>query len=140
MLVDPALIGTESGPLEFDVEKGAIRRFAEAIGDDNPLFRDSAYARAHGYADVIAPPTFPTTFRLPFPVQIEASRTLHGEQQFSYTRPLVAGETVRCTSRLVDVYEKQGSLGAMTFVITETAGTDLDGRPVFTARSVGIVR
>jgi acyl dehydratase len=140
MLIDPALIGTTSGPVEFDVEKGAIRRFAEAIGDENPLFLDSAYARAHGYANVLAPPTFPTTFRLPFPVRFEASRTLHGEQQFTYTRPLVAGETVRCASRLVDVYEKHGSLGAMTFIITETTGEDLEGNPVFMGRSVGILR
>ena len=140
MLTDPQLIGTESAPCDFDVEKGAIRRFAEAVGDENPLYLDEAYARTQGFASVIAPPTFPTTFRVPLPIRIEISRTLHGEQEYTYTRPIVAGETIRCVSRLVDVYEKHGSLGEMTFLVTEVTGTDQRGEVVFTAKSVGILR
>jgi acyl dehydratase len=140
MLIDPALVGTSSAPRDFEVEKGAIRRFAEAIGDDNPLYLDEAYARAHGYAGVIAPPTFPTTFRVPLPIQFDWTRSLHGEQEYRYTRPIVAGETIRCVSTVVDVYEKTGSLGQMTFLVTEISGTDPEGRPVFTGRSVGILR
>jgi acyl dehydratase len=126
--------------VEFEVEKGAVRRFAEAIGENNPLYLDEAYAQAHGYARVIAPPTFPTTFRIPLNLNIEASRFLHGEQEYTYMRPIVAGDVIRCVSTITDVYEKQGSLGAMTFLVSEIRGSNLHGEPVFTGRSLAIIR
>ena len=38
-------IGKVSEARTYEVERGAIRRFAEAIGDPNPLFNDEAAAR-----------------------------------------------------------------------------------------------
>ena len=38
-------VGKESVPVKNEVEKGAIRKFAEAIGDPNPLYHDEAYAK-----------------------------------------------------------------------------------------------
>ena len=43
----------------YEVGREKIREFADAIGDDNPAYRDKAAAKALGYPDVIAPPTFP---------------------------------------------------------------------------------
>ncbi|MEV4898921.1 MaoC family dehydratase N-terminal domain-containing protein, partial [Nonomuraea sp. NPDC055795] len=40
-----------------ELGRAAIRYFAEAVGDANPLYTDDAYAREHGYDGVIAPPT-----------------------------------------------------------------------------------
>ena len=37
-------IGQESAPQTMDVEKGAIVKFAQAIGDDNPLYNDEVAA------------------------------------------------------------------------------------------------
>lgn len=139
MLLDPQHIGATSAPHDYEVEKGAIRRFAEAIGDDNPLSTDEAFAKQQGYAGLVAPPTFPATFRVPLPVTFEISHVLHGEQEYSYTRPIVAGETIRCVAKIVDIYEKQGSFGAMTFLVTEISGEDMDGKPVFTGKSVSIL-
>ena len=42
---------------EFEVSREHIRRFADAIGDPNPAYRDRDAARALGYSDVVAPPT-----------------------------------------------------------------------------------
>ena len=53
-----AVLGVESEPTVHEVERGAIRRFADAVGDPNPLYRDPDAARDAGYADVIAPPTY----------------------------------------------------------------------------------
>ncbi len=49
-------VGKESAPKVFEVEKGHIRRFAEAVGDPNPMYRDEAYARKSRYGNIIAPP------------------------------------------------------------------------------------
>src|SRR5258708_20687598 len=51
-------IGMQSEARVVEVERGAIRRFAEAIGDPNPLFNDEAAARKTRFGGMIAPPTF----------------------------------------------------------------------------------
>lgn len=139
MLIDPKVIGTTSEPMEFEVEKGHIRRFAEALGDTNPIFTDTEYAQSCGYANVIAPPTFPTTFRVPMPIDVDYARFLHGEQAYSYTRPIVAGDVIRCVSKVANVFEKKTSLGEVTFLVTELIGTDPQGNHVFTATSTAII-
>jgi acyl dehydratase len=139
MTIDQSAVGLTTAPQEYEVEKGAIRRFAEAIGDPNPLFRDEAYARARGYASVIAPPTFPTTFRAPLPIAIDPAHILHGEQSYTFTRPIVAGDVIHCATRITKVYERDGSLGKMTFVFAETTGTDPQGQAVFVGTSTIIV-
>jgi acyl dehydratase len=139
MLIDPKMIGTTSEPQEFEVEKGHIRRFAEALGDPNPLFIDEAYAKSCGYPSVLAPPTFPTTFRVPIPIDVDYARFLHGEQEYSYTRPICAGDVIRCVSKIANVFEKKTSLGEVTFLVSDLIGTDLQGNPVFTGRSTAII-
>jgi acyl dehydratase len=139
-MVDERIIGRESEILTFEVEKGAIRKFAEAIGDTNLLFLDEIFARNHGYASIIAPPTFPTTFQIPLPdIQIDLSHVLHGEQSYEYVRPIVAGDVLRCVNRVETVFERSGSLGHMTFIVIETRGEDLQGEPVFVGKSTIIL-
>lgn len=141
MKINREVIGRTGESRPIEVEKGAIRKFAEAIGDLNPLYLDEAFAQTQGYQSVVAPPTFPTTFRVPLPdVHFELSRVLHGEQEYEYTRPIVAGDVLHCKSEVLDVYERSGSLGEMTFFVTKITGDDSNGRPVFTGKSTIIVR
>ncbi len=141
MMIDPSVIGSKSDIGTIEVEKGAIRAFASAIGDDNPLYTDEAFAKEHGYASIVAPPTFPTTFRLPRnkKIQFELSRVLHGEQEYIYERPIVAGDVLRCQSTVIDVYERSGKLGSMTFMLSEVRGEDLEGNLVFIGKSTIIL-
>ena len=99
MEIDRSLIGTSSDAWIVEVERGAIRRFAEAIGDDNPLWRDAEFARSQGYPDVIAPPSFPVSFVMPdippWWEGLDRKRFLAGEHGFSYTRPITVGDVLR---------------------------------------------
>src|ERR671930_2607070 len=61
-MLDKNAIGRSSPPTLNEVEKGAIRRLAEALGDYNPIYYDEEYARASGYPTIVAPPTFPASF------------------------------------------------------------------------------
>src|SRR5256884_3587626 len=89
------LIGRESEAVLFEVERGPIRKFADAVQHQTP-----ACVRGD-----IAPPTFPTTFRTTIPgVTFDLPRLLHGAQQHRYERPLRAGDRVRCRVRLADGY------------------------------------
>ena len=53
-----AVVGVESDPITYEVEKGAIVKFAQAIGDNNPIFNNEEAARDSAYGGIIAPPTF----------------------------------------------------------------------------------
>ncbi|MGA8941841.1 MAG: MaoC family dehydratase N-terminal domain-containing protein [Thermoactinomyces sp.] len=137
-----AFVGMESTPVKNEVEKGAIRKFADAIGDPNPLYRDEEYAKNTRYGKIIAPPTFSRTFdygQIPG-FSVKRDGLIHGEQHFEYFRPIYAGEVLYCSTRLVDVYEKKGKLGQMVFLVYEQKGTDEDGNTVFIARSNVIYR
>jgi len=125
------LIGRESDEVLFDVERGAIRKFADAVGDTTPAC----------VAGEIAPPTFPTTFRMIVPgLSFNLSRILHGSQEYRYERPLRAGDRLRCRTRIMDIYQREGRLGAMTFVILEIEGKDDSNEPVFRGKTTAILR
>jgi acyl dehydratase len=130
-LVSRDLIGRQSDEVLVEIERGAIRKFAEAVGDTT-----QACLRGE-----LAPPTFPTTIRIPIPgVTLDLARVLHGSQEYRFQRPVRAGDRLRCRSRLTDVYQRDGRLGAMTFLIIELEGRAENGEPVFTGRSTVIVR
>ncbi|HEU0303150.1 MAG TPA: MaoC family dehydratase N-terminal domain-containing protein [Gaiellaceae bacterium] len=127
-------VGDASESIAFDVERGAIVRLAEAIGDPHAAYAEGA----------AAPPTFPTTFNFRLPVPslraIDPARFIHGEQEYAYERPLRAGDRITCVARIADVNEKETRLGPATFVVVETEGRDEAGKLVLTGRSTLIVR
>lgn len=141
-MIPMALIGKSSHPVANDIEKGAIRRFAEAIGDPNPLYRDEDFAKNTRYGNIIAPPTFSRTFEYG---EIEGlampkEGLIHGEQEFTYAHPIFVGDVIYCSRRLVNVYERNGKSGKMTFVVFEQEGRNQAGRRCFTALSTVIIR
>jgi acyl dehydratase len=142
------VVGMEFPPFTVTVERGRVKDFARAIGDANPFYLDDRVGAASEFGDVIAPPTFPITFRdegsdtsvLLRALGTDISRILHGEQEFEIHRPLQPGQTYLCRVRVVDQYEKSGKSGAMAFVVRETAITDAGNEIVATMRSVTVVR
>jgi len=132
--IDRSNVGDSSEPITFDVERGAVMRLAEAIGDAQPAYEDGS----------AAPPTFPTTFNFRLPVPslraIDPARFIHGQQEYAYERPLRAGDRITCVAKIADVSEKETRLGKATFVVVETEGRDQAGELVFTGRATAIVR
>jgi acyl dehydratase len=146
--INKGVLGKEYPPYAITVERGKIKEFAKAIGDDNPLFLDDRVGAASEWRDVIAPPTFAITLRdetadtTAFLKELgtDISRLLHGEQEFEIFRPLQPGQTYLCRPRVVDIYEKTGRSGPMAFVVRETTITDSTNEIVATMRGVTIVR
>jgi hypothetical protein len=65
---------------------------------------------------------------------------LHGEQEFTYHRPLVAGQKLTYEGVVRDVYQKtasstdeRGGERVMTFMVVEDTYRDEDGEPVLTS-------
>ncbi len=143
-MLDKSLIGRESEPAIHEVEKGAIRRFVEAIGDPNPVYVDEAAARAAGYSSLPAPPTFPVVLtvneRFRHSLDLGTRALLHGDQQFEYGRPIVAGDRISVVSRVADVQERAGASGPMDILVLEDEGRDAGGALVFRARATLVLR
>lgn len=155
MAVDRSIIGKPTSHKVVRVERGPVSVFADAVLDDNPVYHDAGAARAAGFADLPAPPTF--TFALPFwgsfaeeqppdptggvnPMHTvmgelfsQGALVLHGEQEFTYHGTVEVGMRLEGKGELVDVYEKDTSSATMTFVVIRTEWTDADtGAPVVT--------
>jgi len=134
------MIGKATRPVVHEVEKGQIRRFASAFGEENPVHFDEKMARASGFSSLVAPPTFPvalcTTDPLLTEIGLDPQSTMHAEEEYEYFRPICAGELITVTHRIADVYDKQAPNGRLVFVVIETRGNDKRGRPVFKGRRV----
>jgi acyl dehydratase len=128
---------------ELPIERGKVREFALAVGEDNPIFFDVDAARAHGLPDIVAPPTFTVTQiwqvsreqrEEQLGADLDYERVLHGEQEFEYQRLPFAGEILRGTMRISKDFTKQGKRGGeMRFVTYESRFVDVQGEEVLTA-------
>ena len=120
----------------YEVSRVKIADFAAAIGDPNPLYTDASAAQAAGYPDVIAPPTFPIVITMAASgaaisdpgLGINYAMVVHGDQRFTYSRPLHAGDVVVAQSTIAGIRE----VGSMTMVTTETEIRTVDGEHVCT--------
>ncbi len=143
-MLDRSLIGRESEPVVHEVEKGAIRRFAEALGDPNPIYTDEGAARAAGFPALVAPPTFPVVLtaneRFRHSLDLGTRSILHGEQGFEYVRPIVAGDRITVVSKVADVLERPGTSGATDVLVIEDEARDDNGELVFRARATLVLR
>ena len=145
--LNKGVIGKESPPFVVTVERGKIKEFARALGDANPAYLDDRVGQASEWGDLVAPPTFMTTFRdggdsgeFLRELGTDISRLLHGEQEFELHRPLKPGDTLLCRSRILDIYEKTGRSGPMGMVLRETVATDKTGEIVGAMRHITVVR
>ncbi|EGL83037.1 hypothetical protein CathTA2_1426 [Caldalkalibacillus thermarum TA2.A1] len=134
-------VGKKSDKVKNVVERGAVRKFAEAIGDLNPLYVDEEVAAQSRYGRLLAPPTFPRTFQYGeiHGLSLPKSGLIHGEQSFFYERPLLVGDEVYCYTALQKVFEKKGGSGQLTFLVFERVGEDPDGARIFMTRETIIV-
>ncbi|MCI0183096.1 MAG: MaoC family dehydratase N-terminal domain-containing protein [Acidibacillus sp.] len=129
-------IGRWSTAVPNVVERGAVRKFADAIGDANPVYRDDEAAKKSRFGQLIAPPTFSRTFEYGIVegFQLEGDGLIHGEQVFHFERPIYVGEEVYCSMRVADTYTRDGGSGKMTFYLFEQKGETATGELIFTAK------
>jgi acyl dehydratase len=128
----------------YEVSRVKIADFATAIGDPNPIYRDRAAAQAAGYADVIAPPTFPIVISMAASgaavadpgLGLNYAMVVHGEQQFEYTRPIMAGDVVTAQSTITGIRDA----GRNVMLTTSTQIRTTAGELVCTALSTLVER
>ncbi len=127
-----ARIGVDREPVRAVVEAGHLRRFAEAIGDPNPRWRNEA------------PPTLmvalaPASYHVP-EAEEYGRGWLNGGNRFEYVEPVKVGDEITATTRMADAYEKAGSSGSLLFIIFETTFKNQNGQVVAKLRGTAIRR
>ena len=140
------LIGKEFPPFEVPVERGKIREFAVAIGDDNPIYSDPAYAATTEFKGIIAPPTFTaiksfyrSAANLSELAGLDPHFRLHGEEEYEYFKPVAAGDVLTCRSKITEAYEKPGKRGGkMTFIVLEFTFYNQRGEKAVVSRTTSI--
>ncbi|RYZ12705.1 MAG: MaoC family dehydratase [Comamonadaceae bacterium] len=145
-MIDRKFIGHRLAPSTLTLDRTRLRYFAKAIGETDPVYTDTAAARAAGHADLPVPPTFlfaaeldsGATDRLLVELGIPIAKLLHGEQSFRYHRTLCAGETVQVQSSISDIYDKKG--GKLEFAVKDSRVTDARDQLVAELRTVLVVR
>ena len=147
----------QSGKIRImEVERGAIKKFADAIDDRNPLYWDEEYARDSRYGSIIAMPGFfgwVTTWTGAMPgldkfregaraalSDAGYGRSLDGGMEYEFFYPVRVGDTLASLEMITDIVERQGKTGKMVFMFTETAYTNQNGELVAKARQTNIHR
>ncbi|MFI5492530.1 MaoC family dehydratase N-terminal domain-containing protein [Actinoplanes sp. NPDC051859] len=141
MPLDPSFVGRSWPATQpYLVGREKIREFATAIGATDPLHHDPEVARAAGYPDVVAPPTFPVVITMASSgsqiltdpdLGLDYRRVVHGDQKFAYTRPVVAGDALVCVNSVDEITSR----GGHDFMTTRTEVTTEAGEPVVTVWS-----
>jgi hypothetical protein len=142
-MANSAAVGTTGEPFLVRVERGKIMEFAAATQSRNPAYWQGEHP--------VAPPTFLTTQMFwqewageganPWQaVHLDQQRGMHAEQEYVFHGPPPrAGTTLTATSRIEDVYTKEGRRGGMlTFAVMVTEFRDEAGRLVAEARLTGV--
>jgi acyl dehydratase len=135
MALNRDFIGRTFPPSQpYEVSRVKIREFATAIGDPNPIFTSKQAAQAAGHPDVIAPPTFPIalslggSFLADPELGLNYAMVVHGEQRFSYTRPIHAGDVLVTEATITNIR----TAGKNEIMTVETAIRTPDGELVCT--------
>jgi acyl dehydratase len=145
MALDRALVGRSYPPSAvYEVGRAKLAECAAAVGATDPVHTDAEAARAAGYQDVIAPPTFAIVVSLEAAmaviddpdVTLDYSRVVHGEQRFTHHRPIRAGDRLVATTTIDAARSVAGNdlLTARVDLATE------DGEPVCTSTSMLVGR
>jgi len=144
MPLNQSLKGKEYPEVAFTVERDQVLQFADAVSEDAAPFRDPEGAKAAGYPEQVAPPTFVTKVQILSSAQVVTDQELglnymmvvHGEQEFEWGRPVVVGDELRATPRIADIYAK----GRHEYLVIEAELKDASGETVGISRSTLISR
>ncbi len=144
MAMNYALKGKTYQEVTFAVDRDRVLEFCDAIGEDNPIFRDPAAAKEAGYDEQLAPPTFPAVMQIMTSGQVVMDEELglnymmvvHAEQEYEYRRPVKVGDELSAVPRIADLYAR----GPNEFLVIEAEIKDRSGETVVVARSTLLSR
>jgi hypothetical protein len=131
-MTDPHWVGRSYETPPFQVTEQSIRDYMAAVGD----------LREDG--DLVAPPTYAMVYGFDAywqlwtdqEVALDVAHLVHGEQRFTFERPVRPGDRVTTTGRLTAIHNR----GDMDLVTFELSARDEKDRPVSQGTALFIIR
>ncbi|MGI8512729.1 MAG: MaoC family dehydratase N-terminal domain-containing protein [Solirubrobacteraceae bacterium] len=144
MAPDSDVVGKTYPAFEYEVGREKIREYADAVGEENPVYFDRAAAREAGFRDIAAPPMFAVVYSagaigpaiLDPEVGIDFEQMVHGGQEFVWGEPVCAGDTISTTASVKEISERAG----IVFYAFESVSENQDGQKVVRGTWTNIVR
>jgi acyl dehydratase len=130
-------LGLQGEAATIEVEKGAVRKFAKAIGETNPLYFDEVYAATTRFGGIVAPPTYVAALKAPGLPPLPDPPTkftvyLHTDDVINSFQPIRVGDVITSAPELTDVFVKDGRAGEMLFTTFTYTMTNQRGERVAT--------
>jgi acyl dehydratase len=131
-VTDPRWVGRSYETAPFEVTERSIRDYMAAVGDEA------------GDGELIAPPTYAMVYGFDAywqlwrdqEVALDVAHLVHGEQRFSFHRPVRPGDRIKTTGRITGI----NSRGDMELVTFEFTAQDQENRPVSDGTALFIIR
>ena len=125
-MIDRTRIGFETEATTADIDGWRVKLFCQAIGEDDPVYRDPEAARAAGHPACPVPPTFLkavegdhfSSAQLLSLLQVPLRGVLHAEQGFDHLAPVYVGDRIEVSRKVADIFDKKN--GAFTFIVVDT--------------------
>ncbi len=144
MPVDDSAKGKTYPPYEYEVGKEKIREYAQAVGEENPVYVDRDAAKEAGFRDIPAPPMFAVVYSagalapaiMDPEVGIDLTLMVHGGQEFVWGEPVCAGDTITTEAAVKDIHEEDGRV----FYVFESVSRNQEGQEVVRGTWTNIVR
>jgi acyl dehydratase len=144
LALNQAFKGKEYQQITFPVERDRVLQFVDAIGENDSIYRDPQAARAAGYPEQLAPPTFVTILQIMTSGQVVLDQELglnyamvvHGEQEYDWRRPIHVGDVLTATPIIADIFVR----GPNEFLVIESDIKDASGETVVVARTTLLSR
>jgi acyl dehydratase len=126
----------------YDVTTKDIRRYAQAIGDPNPLYYDEDYAKGTAWGGIVAPPLFchslafedvpadqlrPDGLPSELDVPLPTARAVGGGSTFDVGVPVRPGDVITVKKKIEDIYRKSGRSGDLIFVVLDATYVNQNG-------------
>jgi len=126
------LLNVEFGPEVYDIEKGMLRRFAEAIDDPDPRWLQEG---SPTFACAIVPKEL---LHILFNAEMPLKRLLNGSSELEYLKPIKAGDVISVTAKLTRLRQVKGAEGTTLFMFTEMTYTNQNGEVVIKGKNTYI--
>jgi hydroxyacyl-ACP dehydratase HTD2-like protein with hotdog domain len=136
-------IGRESESTVIPIEKFMVKKFAIATDDNNPLWQEEEYVKKAKYSGIPFPPNMLCCSMIsgganrPMPPH-KYERRLDGGAVWDFYKPIMVGDTLTNTAKLVDIKSREGKMGTMLFFVWEISHVNQRGELVAKTTSTGI--
>ncbi len=115
----------------FTIEADKMVAWAEAVGETDPRFLDPTHEdfqahpnfTTHCLAGRVVPEGFP---------KIGGTQGIDGGKAVEIHQPIRAGDELRATTTIADIYDKTGRSGTMVFIVQRMSFVNQRDEPVAT--------